>query len=88
MKDLTTLIRREIESLGRDSSITKVTVDALTSIDEQKLCNEYDQICPIISTLVKAAMEKEDWFGPRILIYGIMFKARYPSSRACLITHW
>lgn len=51
-------------------------------------------MCPVISTVIKAASgfylggkDRHDRIGHRVLCYGILFKARYGCSRASVVAH-
>jgi len=86
MEKIGKLANQEILNLRRNSSIVKTDVDSLISMDDEKLCEEYDNICPILCSTIKGAVG-ENLIGPRLLIYGILFKSRYARTRGCLITH-
>lgn len=76
----------------RLSGITDVSIDALKRFDDRNFCNMLDELCPVISTVIKAAtgeslFKDRERIGHRIMCYGIMFKGRFGGSRASVLAH-
>lgn len=83
---------REISVMERRSSITKIDIESLTKLDDEKLCSELDEYCPVLSVALRAAtgdfLKSEiNHFGHRLQIFSILFKARYGNSRASVVAH-
>ena len=72
------------------SSIKAVDIQSLINFDDRRFCTEIDKLCPILSAALKGASAADntvDKFGSRSLCYGALFKARYPTKRACVVAH-
>lgn len=78
--------------MERRSSITKIDIESLTNLDDEKLCSEFDSYCPVLSVALRAAAGDflkpgSNNFGHRLQFFSILFKARYGHSRASVIAH-
>ena len=89
---LKTLCADEIAKIQRASSITNASVEAISTFNDQRMCEELDELCPVISNVLKGAVGTHlegdrERFGHRTLCYAVLFKARYGNSRASVISH-
>ena len=82
---------KEIRDILRVSSITDISTERLKTFDDKEFCEELDQICPVISVVLKIASgelpETRERFGHRVMCYGILYKARFGSSRPSVLAH-
>ncbi|XP_066922838.1 uncharacterized protein [Clytia hemisphaerica] len=84
--------QKEMLEMLRQSKISNVSNEALIAFDPEAMCSELDRICPIISTVMKAALGPADSkrtsrVGHRIMCYGILYKGRFGFSRPSVIAH-
>lgn len=88
--EIKNICANEMIELLKKSTITDASVQALCKFNDGNFCNEVDALCPVISAVVKAACgtsESSMHSSFHSQCYGVMFKCKFGTSKANVVTH-
>ena len=74
-----------MKEVDKSSTIKDTNIDKIVEFDNDGLCGEIDELCPVLSAALKGSLGADKSKAVRVGIYGSIFKQRYLIANQVLL---